>query len=377
MAVFVYLCAIAYHYATKKNTRIGEEYGSARWENPKTVNAKYKPRRKEKDNYVIISQNMTMSFDGRKHRRNLHTLIIGGSGAGKSMFYARPNIMLCNSSFVVTDPKGELLRSTGHLLEKEGYVIKVFNLMEMHKSSQYNPFTYIRTDSDALRLINNLIKNTTPKGSNNSDPFWEKAETALLSDLMLYLLHEAPGNEQNFPTLMYLLENTGASEDSEEYVSAVDIIFEELEEEDPSHIAVRQYKVFKQAAGKTAKSILVSAAVRLAAFTLPELINITSHDELELEKMGERKQALFFVIPDNDNTFNYIVGMAYTQIYQTLYYQADYVHQGPLPVPVRIIADEFANVAVPEDFEQIHSTMRRCYLHQYHYPRLDTTQNFI
>ena len=301
---------------------------------------------------------MTLSLNAKVHRRNLNVLVVGGSGAGKTRFYAKPNILQCNTSYIIADPKGEILRATAPLLIEKGYDVKVFNLITPSESDGYNPFTYIRTDEDVIKLISNLIQNTTPKNASSSDPFWEKSEIALDTALMLYLLHEAPSEEQNFETLMFLIENASVMEEDEEYQSPVDVLFEALEEEYPEHIAVKQWKIFKQASGKTAKSILISAAVRLAAFNLPEIARMTSYDNLELGTLGEKKKAIFCVIPDNDNSFNYLVGMLYTQAFQELYYKADHEHGGELPIPVHFIMDEFANVALPDNFERLLATMR-------------------
>ena len=316
----------------------------------------------DKDSYknIILSQNMRLGLNAKKHRRNLNVLVVGGSGAGKTRFYAKPNLMQCNTSFIVADPKGEMLRSIAPLLIENGYDIKVFNLIEPENSDGYNPFVYIRKDEDVIKLISNLIQNTTPKNAQQNDPFWEKSEIALDSALMLYLLHEAPPEEQTFEMLMFLIENAATVEDEDEsgYQSPVDILFQGLEDEKPEHIAVRQYKIFKQASGKTAKSILISAAVRLAAFNLPEIAKMTSYDNLDIGTLGERKRAIFCVIPDNDNSFNYLVGMLYTQAFQALYFNADNNHGGELPIPVHIVMDEFANVALPDNFERILATMR-------------------
>jgi type IV secretion system protein VirD4 len=356
-AVLLYGLGISAYYATRGNTRLREEHGSARWGKAGQVNGKYADHKRPESN-IILTRHVRMGMDGRKHRRNLNVLVVGGSGSGKTRYFAKPNVMQANCSYIIADPKAEMLRSVGPLLEAKGYDIKVFDLINMEQSDAYNPFAYLRDDKDALKLITNLIKNTTPKTAKSDEPFWEKAETALLTALILYLMHEAPAYEQNFATVMYLLENAGASEESEDYRSPVDLVFEALEEESPEHIAVKQYKVFKQAAGKTAKSILVSAAVRLAAFNLPQIQHITSRDDMDLGSLGERKRAIFCVIPDNDSSFNYLVGMLYTQVFQALYHKADHEHGGRLPVHVRVIADEFANVALPDDFERVLSTMR-------------------
>lgn len=346
---------LAYYY-NRKNYRRNEEYGSAKWANNKAVNKKYA----EKDYYSnkILSQNVRIGLDGRRHRRNLNTLVIGGSGAGKTRFFGKPNLMQCNTSFVILDPKGEQLRDVGNLLEKEGYVIKVVDLINMNRSHCYNPFRYIKDDKDVLKLITNLIRNTTPKGSQTNDPFWEKSETALLEALCLYLLHEAPEEEQNFTMVMEMIAAAEVKEDDEEYQSPLDELFERLEIRNPNSLALKQYKIYKQAAGKTAKSILISVGVRLSAFNLESIASLTATDELELDLVGERKTVIFAVIPDNDSTFNFLIGMLYTQLFQMLYYQADIVHGGALPVPVHFLMDEFANVALPDEFDKLLSTMR-------------------
>lgn len=346
---------LAYYY-NRKNYRKNEEYGSAKWANNKAVNKKY--TEKDYSSNKILSQNVRIGLDGRRHRRNLNTLVIGGSGAGKTRFFGKPNLMQYNTSFVVLDPKGEQLRDVGNLLEKEGYVIKVVDLINMNRSHCYNPFRYIKDDKDVLKLITNLIRNTTPKGSQTNDPFWEKSETALLEALCLYLLHEAPEEEQNFTMVMEMIAAAEVKEDDEEYQSPLDELFERLEIRNPNSLALKQYKIYKQAAGKTAKSILISVGVRLSAFNLESIASLTATDELELDLVGERKTAIFAVIPDNDSTFNFLIGMLYTQLFQMLYYQADIVHGGALPVPVHFLMDEFANVALPDEFDKLLSTMR-------------------
>ena len=355
-ALLVYCFAVVLYLSTRENRRPGEEHGSARWGDPRQLNAKY--RDKDPFQNTILTQNVRMSLNGKAHRRNLLQIVIGGSGAGKTRFFCKPNLMQANCSFLVTDPKGETMRAVAPLLLEKGYVIKVFDLIDTNHSDAFNPFPYLRDDKDVMKLVNNLIKNTTPKNSSNSDPFWERSEIALDTALILYLLHEAPPEEQNFEMVMYMIENGGAREDDDDFQSPLDMLFEALEEEDPNHVAVREYKIFKQAAGKTAKSILVSAAVRLSAFILPQITRITSRDDMELGLMGERKQAVFAIIPDNDSTFNYLVGMLYTCAFQALYYQADKVHQGALPVPVRLMMDEFCNVSLPDDFGKLQATMR-------------------
>ena len=355
--LLLYGGAILFYYTGQKNTRPGEEHGSASWGSVRELDKKY--RDKDAGKNVILTQHLQMSMNGKLHRRNLLQIIVGGSGSGKTRFLAKPNLMLANASFIVTDPKGEMLRAVGNLFLEEGYVLRVFDLIDPAKSDCYNPFCYIRKDADVFKLIDNFIKNTTPKGAKANDPFWEKSETALDAALMLYLLHEAPVEDQNMETILYMIENGGAKEEDDDYQSPLDLLFEALEEEQPDHIAVRQYHIFKQAAGKTAKSILVSAAVRLASFTLPEIQRITASDDMELSKLGERKQAIFCIIPDsNDASLNFLVGMLYTQAFQELYYQADKIHQGALPVPVRLMFDEFANVALPDGYARLQATMR-------------------
>ena len=356
-SIAIYLCAIGFYYSSRQNRRPGEEHGSAHWGDVRQLDRKY--RDKDPTRNVILTQHLKMSLNARQHLRNLLQIIVGGSGAGKSRNIVIPNLLEVNASYICTDPKGELLRSVGGLLLKMGYVLRVFDLIEPSHSDHYNPFRYIRKDSDVFKLIDNFIKNTTPKNASQNDPFWEKSEIALDSALMLYLLHEAPPEEQTMEMMLTMIEFGGAKEDDGDYKSPLDLLFEALEEEQPDHIAVRQYKIFKQAAGKTAKSILVSAAVRLASFTLPEIQELTSEDTLELGKLGERKQAIFCIIPDsNDTSLNFLVGMLYTQAFQELYYQADKVHGGGLPVPVRLLFDEFANVALPDGYARLQATMR-------------------
>ena len=354
--LLIYVIGIGIYYSTRRNYRRQEEYGSAKWANPKTINKKYAD--KDMSQNKILSQNVCIGLNGKKHRRNLNTLVIGGSGAGKTRFYGKPNIMQCNTSYVILDPKGEILRDTGALLEKEGYIIRVIDLINMNRSHGYNPFTYIKDDKDVLKLITNLIRNTTPKNSQSTDPFWEKSETALLEALCLYLLNEAPEDEQNFSMIMEMIVAADPKEDDEDYMSPLDYLFYDLEKVKPESLAVKQYKIYKQAAGKTAKSILISVGVRLAAFNLESIMSLTCHDELELEKMGERKTALFAVIPDNDSTFNFLIGMLYTQLFQMLYYSADILHNGELQIPVHFVMDEFANVALPDEFDKLLATMR-------------------
>ncbi len=356
VCTFAYGMGIGIFYSNQKNYRRGEEHGSAKWGNVNQLCKKYRAMPYAEN--ILLTQNFRMGLDCYKHRRNLNILVIGGSGAGKSRTFAIPNIMQCNCSMVITDPKAELLRKTGGLLKKKGYEVRVFDLIHPDTSFCYNPFQYVQDDKDVLRLINNLIKNTTPKGSQSSDPFWEKSETALLQALMMYLLHEAPPEEQNFPMIMEMLASAQVKEEDEDYQSPLDVLFERLEMREPESIAVKQYHIYKQAAGKTAKSILISVGVRLAAFNLKQIADLTCIDELDLASIGERKVALFCCIPDADTSLNYLVGMIYSQLFQTLYYVADRLHGGKLPIPVHCIMDEFPNVALPDDFEKILATMR-------------------
>lgn len=356
VCTLLYAAGIGIFYSSQKNYRRGEEHGSARWGDARQICKKYS--QKPYSQNILLTQNFRISLDTHKHRRCLIILVVGGSGAGKSRGFALPNIMQCCCSMVITDPKAELLRKTGGLLEKKGYEVRVFDLINPDTSFCYNPFEYVHDDKDVLRLISNLIQNTTPKGSQSSDPFWEKSETALLQALMLYLLHEAPPEEQNFAMIMEMLGSAQVKEEDEDYESPLDILFDRLEMRDPDSIAVKQYHIYKQAAGKTAKSILISVGVRLAAFNLPQIAKLTNTDELDLSSMGERKVALFCCIPDADTSLNYLVGMIYSQLFQTLYYMADRVHGGALPVPVNCIMDEFPNVSLPNEFEKILATCR-------------------
>lgn len=339
-----------------RNTRPGEEHGSARWGNAKELNRRY---RDTQGPNLLMTRNIRIGVDGYKHKHNTNVLVVGGSGTGKTRTYAVPNVLEAGCSMVITDPKGEILRKTGGFLKRAGYEVRVFDLLNPDASFCYNPFRYVRDDKEVLQLITNLIQNTTPPHAQSSDPFWEKSETALLQALMLYLLHEAPPEEQNFGMVMELLGSAQVKEEDENFESPLDILFERLAMRDPESIAVKQYGIYKQAAGKTAKSILVSVGVRLAAFNLPQIARLTMTDELHLDDLGERRVALFCCIPDSDKSLNYLVGMVYTQLIQTLFYQADRVHRGRLPVPVHCLMDEFPNISLPKDsFQSALATMR-------------------
>lgn len=353
--LLLYGGGVLLYYADHENRRPGEEYGSAKWGNARELNKRYADRDGKN---VILTKRVSIGLDGYKHRRNLNILVVGGSGSGKTRFFCKPGIMSVNCSYLIVDPKGEMLRSTGYLLKEEGYDVKVFDLIHPRQSDGYNPFTYIRDDPDVLKLMDNLVKNTTPPKGASNDPFWEKAEIALDSALMLYLLYEAPVEEQNFEMLMFMLECARVMEEDEQYQSPLDLLFQTLEERDPSHIAVREYKVYKQAAGKTAKSILVTASVRLAAFIFPQYAAMMQTDEMDFASMGERKRAIFCVIPVNDGSMNYLVSMLLTQCFQQLYLRADERYNGRLPMPVRVIQDEWANVAQPDSYPKVLATCR-------------------
>ena len=354
--LLIYGIAIGVYLSTDRNYRRREEHGSAKWGSAGSVNKKYAD--KKKDENKLLPQNVAIGLDGRKHRRNLNVLVCGGSGAGKTRFYAKPNIMNANTSFVVLDPKGELLRDTGNLLKEKGYEVKVLDLIDMEKSHCYNPFVYLHSDDDIQRLTTNLFKNTTPKGSQTQDPFWDQTAAMLLKALVCYLHYEAPPDEQNFPMVMEMIRAGDVKEDNEEYQSVLDELFERLEERNPEHIALKYYRAYHSGSAKTLKSIQISLVSRLEKFNLDSLAGITQTDEMELGNIGEKKTAVFAVIPDNDSSFNFIVGMLYTQLFQQLYYQADSIHGGRLPVHVHFVMDEFANVALPDEFDKLLSTMR-------------------
>ena len=352
----VYVIAILIYYSSRKNYRRNEEYGSAKWGRATKICKKYID--KNNNNSKILTQNVQIGLDGRKHRRNLNVLICGGSGAGKTRFYAKPNIMQCNCSFVILDPKGEILRDTGGLLEHKGYEVKVLDLINMDKSHCYNPFVYLKDDNDVQRLVTNLFKSTTPKGSQSNDPFWDTAASMLLLSLIFYLWSEAPEEEQNFTMVMEMLRAGDVKEDDDMYLSPLDLLFEKLENTNPDHIALKYYKDYHSGSAKTLKSIQITLASRLEKFNLRSLSMLTMTDELELSSLGEKKTALFALIPDNDTSFNFIVSILYTQLFQQLFYVADHKYKGSLPIPVHFVMDEFANVSLPDDFDKILSVMR-------------------
>ena len=347
-----YGMAVLLYRTNQGRTRDGEEHGSAAWAMPASVNAQFAQKES-----IPLTQHVRLGLDTHKHRRSLNVLVIGGSGAAKTRSFVLPNILTANTNYVITDPKSEVLLATGGYLKEQGYDVRVLNLVNLEQSDGYNPFRYLRDEKDVLKLVNNLIQSTTPKGSHESDPFWTKAETALLQAIILMLFQEAPEYEQNFSMVMRVLEYAEVREEDEGHVSPLDLLFESIERRKPDSVAVRQYKVFKLAAGKTAKSILVSTAVRLAPFNLPQIQALTDHDNMDLYTLGEKKVALYAVIPDNDNTFNFLVSLLYAQAFQALYYSADQIHHGPLPRHVRFVLDEFAAMPLP-GFTRELATMR-------------------
>lgn len=358
--VLLFLCAyglgIGIYFSTRRNYRRGEEHGSAKWGDARAVNRKYR----DKDPFAnrIFTKNVRMGLDGRKHRRNLNTLCCGGSGSGKSRFYAKVNLLQANTSFFVLDCKGELLRDTGALLEQNGYEIRVVDLLNMEKSHCYNPFAYLETDNDVQKLVTNLFKATTPKGSQSQDPFWDTAASMLLLALIFYLRYEAPEDEQNFPMVMEMLRAGEVREDDDSYQSPLDELFERLEMKNPDHIAVKYYKDYHSGSAKTLKSIQITLAARLEKFNLSSVAALTATDELDLPSLGEKKMALFALIPDHDVSFNFLVSMLYGSTFEQLFRLADHKYGGALPVPVHFLMDEFANVSLPDDFDKLLATMR-------------------
>ena len=354
--IFAYIFIILCYLTSIKNYRRGEEYGSAKWGNPKQINKKY--MQNPINNNKILTQNVCIGLDGRIHRRNLNTLVVGGSGSGKTRFYAKLNVMQCNTSFFVLDPKGEILRDTGHLIVQNDYNLLVLDFINMDCSLCYNPFVYIRNDNDVQKLVTNLFKATTPKGSQSNDPFWDTAASMLLLALIFYLWYEAPKEEQNFPMVMEMLRAGEVKEDDDNYMSPLDILFNRLEMRNEDHIAVKYYRDYHSGSAKTLKSIQITLASRLEKFNLESLAKMTIRDDLDLSSMGEKKTALFALIPDNDSSFNFLISILYTQMFQQLFYVADHKYGGALPVPVHFIMDEFANLSLPDDYEKILSVAR-------------------
>ncbi len=353
--LLAYAMGIGIYLSSRKNYRRGEEHGSAKWGAPFALNKKYADH--DYENNKLLTQNVRIGLDGRKHRRNLNVIVIGGSGAGKTRFYCKPNLMQSNTSFVVLDPKGEQLRDTGHLLEEKGYEIRVLDLINMDRSHCYNPFVYLRNDNDVQRLVTNLFKATTPKGSQTSDPFWDTAAQMLLLALIFYLLYEAPVEEQNFAMVMEMIR-AGEVDEVNNLPSALDNLFNDLRKTDPYHISLKYYDAYHTGAAKTIQSIQITLASRLEKFNLESLAKLTITDEMDLEQLGEKKYAIFALIPDNDTSFNFLVSMLYTQLFQQLFEVADKKYGGSLPVHVHFLMDEFANVSLPDDFDKILSVMR-------------------
>lgn len=352
--LLIYALGLGIYYTGRRNYRRGEEHGSAKWGDVKRLNRKYQDKKGENR---ILTQNVQLGLNGRKHRRNLNTLVCGGSGSGKTRFYCKPNAMQCNTSFVILDPKGEIMRDVGELLEDEGYEIKILDLINMQKSHCYNPFVYLRDDNDVQRLVTNLFKATTPKGAQSNDPFWDTAASMLLMALILFLKEEAPEEEQNFPMVLELLRAGEVREEEEQYMSPLDELFEHLSLKNPDHIALKYYRNYRSGAAKTIKSIQITLASRLEKFNLDSLASMVIADEMELAKMGTKKTALFALIPDNDTSYNFLVSILYTQLFQQLFRVAD-ENGGALPVPVHFLMDEFSNVSLPDDFDKILSVMR-------------------
>ena len=350
---------VYYRSKNAKKYRQGVEYGSARWGTEKDIQPYKDP---VFENNIILTATERLMMSGRpkepKYARNKNILVIGGSGSGKTRFFVKPNLMQMHSSYVVTDPKGTVLVECGKMLSKNNYRIKVLNTINFAKSMHYNPFAYIRSEKDILKLVNTIIVNTKGEGQQASEDFWVKAEKLYYTALIVYIWYEAPEEEQNFSMLIDLVDASEAREDDENFKNAVDLLFEELEQKNPNHFAVRQYKKYKLAAGKTAKSILISCGARLAPFDIKELRDLTAYDELELDTLGEKKTALFVIISDTDATFNFIVSIMYSQLFNLLCDKADDVYNGRLPIHVRCLLDEFANIGQIPQFEKLIATIR-------------------
>ena len=350
---------VYYRGKNAKKFRQGVEYGSARWGTPADI----KPYVDEKDdNNIILTETERLTMSSRpknpKYARNKNILVVGGSGSGKTRFFVKPNIMQLHSSYCITDPKGTLLVECGNLLAKAKYQIKVLNLINFKKSMHYNPFMYIHSEKDILKLVNTIIANTKGEGDKSGEDFWVKAEKLYYQALIGYIWYEAPEDEMNFSTLLEMINASEAREDDENFKNAVDLMFDELAQREPDHFAVRQYAKYKLAAGKTAKSILISCGARLAPFDIRELRDLMSYDELELDLLGDRKTALFIIIPDTDDTFNFVASIMYTQLFNLLCDRADDVYGGRLPVHVRCLLDEFANIGQIPNFDKLIATIR-------------------
>lgn len=352
-----YGMGVGIYFSTRRNYRRREEHGSAKWGTASAVNKKYAQQPKSENK--LLTQNVAIGLNAKKHRRNLNTLVIGGSGAGKTRFFCKPNLMqCCRNSYFVLDPKGEIVRDVGELLSQKGYEVRVLDLISMEKSHCYNPFVYLQSDNDIQRLVTNLFKATTPKGSQSNDPFWDTSASMLLSALVYYLHYEAPEDEQNFAMVMEMLRAGAIENEEDSRPTPLDYLFADLEMDRPDHIALKYYRSYHAGSAKTLKSIQITLAARLEKFNLESLASLTCTDELDLATMGEKKVALFAIIPDNDSSFNFLVSILYTQLFQQLFYSADHIHGGALPVPVHFLMDEFANVSLPDDFDKILSVMR-------------------
>lgn len=355
--LFCYGMGVGIYFSTRRNYRRREEHGSAKWGSASAVNKKYAQQPKSENK--LLTQNVAIGLNAKKHRRNLNTLVIGGSGAGKTRFFCKPNLMqCCRNSYFVLDPKGEIVRDVGELLSQKGYEVRVLDLISMEKSHCYNPFVYLQSDNDIQRLVTNLFKATTPKGSQSNDPFWDTSASMLLSALVYYLHYEAPEDEQNFAIVMEMLRAGAIENEEDSRPTPLDYLFADLEMDRPDHIALKYYRSYHAGSAKTLKSIQITLAARLEKFNLESLASLTCTDELDLATMGEKKVALFAIIPDNDSSFNFLVSILYTQLFQQLFYSADHIHGGALPVPVHFLMDEFANVSLPDDFDKILSVMR-------------------
>lgn len=352
-----YGMGVGIYFSTRRNYRRREEHGSAKWGSASAVNKKY-AQQPESEN-KLLTQNVAIGLNAKKHRRNLNTLVIGGSGAGKTRFFCKPNLMqCCRNSYFVLDPKGEIVRDVGELLSQKEYEVRVLDLISMEKSHCYNPFVYLQSDNDIQRLVTNLFKATTPKGSQSNDPFWDTSASMLLSALVYYLHYEAPEDEQNFAMVMEMLRAGAIENEEDSRPTPLDYLFADLEMDRPDHIALKYYRSYHAGSAKTLKSIQITLAARLEKFNLESLAALTCTDELDLASMGEKKVALFAIIPDNDSSFNFLVSILYTQLFQQLFFSADHIHGGALPIPVHFLMDEFANVSLPDDFDKILSVMR-------------------
>ena len=352
-----YGMGVGTYFSTRRNYRRREEHGSAKWGSASAVNKKYAQQPKSENK--LLTQNVAIGLNAKKHRRNLNTLVIGGSGAGKTRFFCKPNLMqCCRNSYFVLDPKGEIVRDVGELLSQKEYEVRVLDLISMEKSHCYNPFVYLQSDNDIQRLVTNLFKATTPKGSQSNDPFWDTSASMLLLALVYYLHYEAPEDEQNFAMVMEMLRAGAIENEEDSRPTPLDYLFADLEMDRPDHIALKYYRSYHAGSAKTLKSIQITLAARLEKFNLESLAALTCTDELDLASMGEKKVALFAIIPDNDSSFNFLVSILYTQLFQQLFFSADHIHGGALPIPVHFLMDEFANVSLPDDFDKILSVMR-------------------